>query len=103
MRKVFYRYFKYALFPAKAISKFPIFFANYLDIEGEECMFTEGIIKSWDPVHLEKYGWCLDCPLKTPSTIDIALRDSIKHALKGAPKVDRTIMVEDVAKMLKKI
>ena len=31
MLRVFYRYFKYVLFPAKAIFKSPIFFANYLD------------------------------------------------------------------------
>ena len=54
MRWVFYRYFKYVLFPAKANSKSSTFFANYLDIRSEECMFTEGIIKSWNAVHFEK-------------------------------------------------
>ena len=102
MRRVFYRYFKYVLFPAKAISKSPTFFANYLDIESEECMFTEGIIKSWNPMHFEKCGWYLDCPLKTPPTFDVALRDSIQPALKGATKVTPAIMIEDVAKMPKK-
>ena len=97
-----YRYFKYVLFPAKVIFKSPTFFANYLDIESEECMFTEGIIKSWDPIHFEKYGWYLDCPLKTPPTFDFILRDSIQPVLKGATKVAPTIMVEDISKMPKK-
>jgi len=90
------------LFPTKAISKFPIFFANYLSIESEECMFIEGIIKSWDPMHFEKCGWYLDCPLKAPPTFDIALRDSIQPALKGAIKVTPTVMVEDVTNMTKR-
>ena len=102
MRRVFYRYFKYVLFPAKAISKSPIFLANYLDIESEECMFTEGIMKSWDPVHFEKCGWYLDCPLKSPPTFDIALRDSIQPALKGITKIVPSIMDGDAAKMPKK-
>jgi hypothetical protein len=102
MRRVFYRYFKYVLFPAQAISKSPTFFANYLDMESEECMFTEGIMKSWDPIHFEKCGWYLDCPLKTPPTFDIALRDSIQPAIKGATIVAPTIMDEDVPKKPKK-
>ena len=101
MRRVFYRYFKYVLFPAKVISKSPTFFANYLDIESEECIFTEWIIKFWDPMYFEKCGWYLDCPFKAPPTFDIILRDSIQPTLKGATKVASTIMVEDIAKMLK--
>jgi hypothetical protein len=37
-------------------------------------------MKSWDPLHLEKCGWYLDCPIKTPPTFDIALRNSIQPA-----------------------
>ena len=102
MRRVFYRYFKYVLFRAKAISKSPIFFANYLDIESEECMFIEGIIKFWNPMHFKKCGWYLDCPFKAPLTFDIILRDSIQPAFKGVTKVAPTIMVENIAKMSKK-
>ena len=40
MRRLFYIYFKYVIFPTKDISKSPIFLANYLDIGSEECMFT---------------------------------------------------------------
>jgi len=65
-------------------------------------MFTEGIMKSWDPMHLEKCGWYLDCPLKTPPTFDIALRDSIQPALKGTTVVAPNIMEKDVAKRPKK-
>jgi len=46
IQRVIYRYFKYVLFPAKAISKSPTFFANYLDKGSEDCMFTEEIMKS---------------------------------------------------------
>ena len=73
-----------------------------MDIESEEYMFTERIIKSWDPMHFEKYGWYLDCPLKAPPTFDIILRDSIQPALKGATKVVPTIVIKDIAKMPKK-
>ena len=68
MRRVLYRYFKYVIFPAKVISKSPIFLAIYLDIDSEECMFIEEIIKSWDPMHFRICGWYLDCPLKTTPT-----------------------------------
>ena len=73
MRRVFYRYFKYVIFLAKAIFKSLIFFTNYLDIESEEYIFTEGIMKFWDPIHFKKCGWYLDCVLKSPLTFDIAL------------------------------
>ena len=38
---------------------------------------------SWNPIHWEKCGWYLDCPLKRPPTFDIVLRDSIEPAFKG--------------------
>ena len=103
MQRVLYRYFKYVLFPAKAISKSPTFFANYLDKESEECMFTEEIMKSWDPIHWERCGWYLDCPLKRPPTFDIALRDSIEPALKGTAIVVSKTIDKDAAKKTKKI
>ena len=102
MRRVFYRYFKYVIFPAKAISKSPNSLANYLDIDSEKFMFTEGIIKSWDPMHFEKCGWYLDCLLKTPLTFDIILRDAIQPALKGATIVAPPIMDRDIAKKPRK-
>ena len=40
LRRVFYEYFKYVLFFVKVISKSRIFFANYLGIDSEVCMFT---------------------------------------------------------------
>ena len=45
MLRVFYMYFKYVLFPIKVVSKSPMFFANYFNIESEECMYTK---KSWN-------------------------------------------------------
>ena len=83
-------------FLLKSYPNLPFLFANYLDIETEECIIQEGIMKSWDPVHLKKYAWYLDCPLKTPFTFDIALLDFIQPALKGATKVVSTIMNENV-------
>ena len=102
MQRVLYRYFKYILFPAKAISKSPTFFANYLDKESEECMFTEGIMKSWDPIHWEKCGWYLDCPLKRPPTFDIVLRDSIEPALRGTVVDASKTVDKDATKKPKK-
>ena len=44
----------------------------------------------------------MDCPLKSPPTFDVALRDSIQLALKGTTRIAPSIMDEDVAKMPKK-
>ena len=46
VRKVFYMYFRYVLLPMKAISKVPVFFPNYLDIESLDSMFNPAIIKT---------------------------------------------------------
>ena len=51
VRRVLYRYFRYVLLPRKAISKVPVFFPNYLDIDSTDSMFTPAIIKAWDPIH----------------------------------------------------
>jgi hypothetical protein len=66
MRKVLFRYFKFVLFPNKALARTPAFFTTYLDNDSEDCMFTEAILKAWDPVHLPTCRWYLDCPLKRP-------------------------------------
>jgi hypothetical protein len=66
MRRVLFRYFKFVLFPKKALSRTPTFFVAYLDKDSEDCIFTEAILKAWDPVHLPTCGWYLDCPLKRP-------------------------------------
>jgi hypothetical protein len=66
MRKVLFKYFKFILFPKKALSRISAFFAAYLDKDSEDCMLTEAILKAWDPVHLPICGWYLDCPLKRP-------------------------------------
>ena len=81
VRRVLYRYFRYVLLPRKAISKVPVFFPNYLDIESTDSMFTPAIIKAWDPIHFQQCGWYLDCPVKKPPPFDIALRDSIQPLL----------------------
>jgi hypothetical protein len=51
VRRVLYRYFWYILLHRKAISKVPVFFPNYLDIESPDSMFTPAIVKAWDPIH----------------------------------------------------
>ena len=89
IRRVFYRYFKYVIFHVETISKSFFFFANYLDIKNEECMFIKGIMKSWDSMHFEKCGWYLDYLFKTPFTFNITLRDSIQLVLKGAKVFQR--------------
>ena len=81
VRRVLYRYFRYVLLPRKAISKVPVFFPNYLDIDSPDSMFTPAIIRTWDPIHFQQCGWYLDCPLKKPPPFDIALRDSIQPLL----------------------
>jgi hypothetical protein len=83
MRRILYRYFKFILFPRKACARTPAYFASYLDIDNEDCMFTESIIKNWDPVHFPTCGWYLDCPLKRPPSFEISLRESLEPALIG--------------------
>jgi hypothetical protein len=46
-------------------------------------MFTEAILKVWDPVHLPTCRWYLDCPLKRPPSSEVSLRESLELALKG--------------------
>ena len=81
VRRVLYRYFRYVLLPTKAISKVPVFFPNYLDIDSPDSMFTPAIIKAWDSIHFQQCGWYLDCPVKKPPLFDLALRDSIQPLL----------------------
>jgi hypothetical protein len=83
LHRVLYRYFKYILFPAKAISRSPPLFVNYLDQESDEFMLTEGIMKQWDILHWDRCGWYLDCPLTKPPSFDITLRDSLEPSLIG--------------------
>jgi hypothetical protein len=66
MKRVLFKYFKFVLFPKKALSRTPAFFAAYLDKDNDDFMFTEAILKAWDPVHLPTCRWYLDCPLKRP-------------------------------------
>jgi hypothetical protein len=91
MRKVLFKYFKFILFPKKALSRISAFFAAYLDKDSEDCMLTEAILKAWDPVHLPICGWYLDCPLKRPPSSEVTLHESLEPALKGqiasTPKV----------------
>jgi hypothetical protein len=56
MRRVLFRYFKFILFSTKALARNLTFFATYLDRDSEFCMFLEGILKAWDPVHLPTCG-----------------------------------------------
>jgi hypothetical protein len=87
MQRMFYRYFKYILFRAKAISRSPVFFACWLDVDSDDSMISEGIKKSWNSSHWESCGWYLDCPSSKPPSFDIALRDSIEPSMIGTQKV----------------
>jgi hypothetical protein len=80
---VLYRYFKFVLVPAKAVSRFPSFFANYLDKDSEDDMFTEVMFKSRDPIHFSTYGWYLDCPVKKPPFFEITVHESLEPTLVG--------------------
>jgi hypothetical protein len=99
LKRVVYRYFKFVLFPAQAISKSPAFFTDYKDMESESCMNTQGILKSWSSVHLENCAWYLDCPLKKPPSSEIALRDSLEPSLKNS---EPTLPVDAAKDTLKK-
>jgi hypothetical protein len=83
MRRVLFRYFKFVLFPNKALARTPAFFATYLDNNSEDCMFTEAILKAWDLVHFPTCGWYLDYPLKRPPSSEVSLRESLEPALIG--------------------
>jgi hypothetical protein len=98
LKRVVYKYFKFVLFPAQAISKSPAFFTNYKDIESESSMYTQGILKSWSTVHLEACGWYLDCPLKKPPSFEIALRDSLEPSLKSLEPTRPSNIANDTSK-----
>jgi hypothetical protein len=98
LKRVVYRYFKFVLFPAQAISKSPAFFTNYKDIESESSMYTQGILKSWSTVHLEACGWYLDCPLKKPPSFEIALHDSLEPSLKSFEPTHPSNIANDTSK-----
>jgi hypothetical protein len=91
MKRVLFRYFKFVLLLKKALFRTPAFFAAYLDKDSEDCMFTEAILKAWDPVHLPTCGWYLDCLLKRPPSFEVSLHESLEPTLKGqiasTPKV----------------
>jgi hypothetical protein len=48
LHRVLYRYFKHVVFPAKAISRSPLVFVNYLKQERKDFVLTEEIMKAWD-------------------------------------------------------
>jgi hypothetical protein len=61
-------------------------------------MFTEAILKAWDPVHLPICGWYLDCPLKRPPSSEVTLRESLEPALKGQIASTPKIQAKDSVK-----
>jgi hypothetical protein len=83
MQRILFRYFQFILFPSKALARTPAFFATYLDKDSEDCMFMEGILKAWNPIHLPTCGWYLDCLLKRPSFSEVSLHESLEFASKG--------------------
>jgi hypothetical protein len=89
LKRVVYRYFKFVLFPAHAISKSSAFFTDYKDTESKSSIYTEGILKSWSPIHLGTCAWYLDCPLKKPPSNEIALCDSLEPSLKSIEPTGR--------------
>jgi hypothetical protein len=101
LKHVVYRYFKFVLFPAHAITKSPAFFSDYKDTESENNMYTQGILKSWSKVHLETCAWYLDCPLKKPPSSEIALRDSLEPSLKNCEAIRSVLVAKDTVKKQK--
>jgi hypothetical protein len=97
-RRVLFRYFKFILFRKKALSRTLAFFVAYLDKDSEDYMFTEAILKAWDPVHLPTCGWYLDCPLKRPPSSEVTLRESLEPALKGQIASIPKVQVKDFVK-----
>jgi hypothetical protein len=83
MWRVLFMYFKFILFLMKALARTPPFFATYLNKDSEDCMFTEGILKAWDPIHLPTCGWYLDCHLKKLPSSEVSFHESLELALKG--------------------
>jgi hypothetical protein len=101
LRHVVYRYFKFILFPAHAVTKSPAFFSDYKDTESENNMYTQGILKSWSKVHLETCAWYLNCPLKKPPSGEITLRDSLEPSLKNCEATHPILVAKDTAKKQK--
>jgi hypothetical protein len=101
LKRIVYRYFKFVLFPAHAITKSPAFFSDYKDTESENSMYTQGILKSWSKIHLETYAWYLDCPLKKPPSGEIALRDSLEPSLKNCEATCPILVAKDTVKKQK--
>jgi hypothetical protein len=68
-------------------------------------MFTEGILKSWDPVHFLSCGWYLDCILKRPPSSEVSLHESLEPDLKdkiaSTPKPQAKESVKKVGKRKK--
>jgi hypothetical protein len=101
LKRVVYRYFKFVLFFAQAISKFPAFFTNYKDMESEDSMYTQGILNSWNTVHLETCAWYLDFPLKKPTSFDIALCDSLEPSIGNNEPIRSVSSAKDASKKTK--
>jgi hypothetical protein len=95
VRRVLYRYFKFVLVPAKAVSRTPSFFANYLDKDSEDCMFIEIMLKLWNAIHFSTCRWYLDCPIQKPPSFEITLRKSLEPALVG--KVSKALVMSTKA------
>jgi hypothetical protein len=101
LKRVVYRYFKFVLFPAHAITKSPAFFSDYKDTESENSMYTQDILKSWNKVHLETWAWYLNCPLKKPPSSEIALCDSLEPSLKNCEATCPILVAKDTMKKQK--
>jgi hypothetical protein len=83
MHRVLFRYFKFIMFPRKALARILAFFALYLDKNSEDCIFMKGILKTWDLIHLPTCGWYLDCLLKRPPSSELSFCESLEPPLKG--------------------
>jgi hypothetical protein len=87
----------------KALARTLAFFAICLDKNSEDCIFMEGILKAWDPVHLPTCGWHLDCPLKRLLSSEVSLRELLEPALKGQiASIPKTQAKDSVRKDVKK-
>ena len=86
-RRVLYRYMKHVLILPGVLNRTPIYFKNYLSTSHDHCMFTNGIVDKWKPVHFNYCGWYLDCPKTRCPESEIDIRDKLEPALKNTKQI----------------
>lgn len=78
----FGRYFKYELYPKKAIAKaaLPPFLSTWLELKSPDCMFSASQEKNWPTGHLQSGAWYLECSDAFIPPQELSLFESIKDS-----------------------